>query len=157
MANDMPALRDIHLPPPPSLWPPAPGWWIAALLLLAALAAGLWLLRRGRARQRRRQRLLAEFDALLPASAAVESAPVYLAALSAFLRRLARAVSMDAATLQGDAWIRFLDRHGDGFAAYADALNDGAWRAQASVDVTSLHAIARRHLQHVLASELRHV
>jgi hypothetical protein len=157
MADNLPVLRDIHLPAPPAVWPPAPGWWLLAILALVALGFAVRLLLRRRARAARRRRLLAEFDALRPAAIDAGTTPAYLAALSAFLRRLARAVSADAAVLRGDDWIRFLDRHDDGFAAYADALNDAAWRPHAAVDVGALHALARTHLQRVLARELRHV
>uniref|UniRef100_UPI002148D212 DUF4381 domain-containing protein n=1 Tax=Tahibacter caeni TaxID=1453545 RepID=UPI002148D212 len=108
-------------------------------------------------RLQRARRLLAELDALRPASNDAATAPAYLAALSQLLRRVARAVRPDAGSLGGADWIGFLDRHGDGFAAYADALTDAAWRPTADVDVDALHALARRHLQRVLRSELRHV
>jgi hypothetical protein len=157
IADNLPQLRDIHLPAEPSAWPPAPGWWVLGLLALAALVAAVWLLRRHLQRRRRQRRLIAELDRLQPRSDDAAAAPAYLAALSQFLRRLARAVRADAASLRGEEWIRFLDRHGDGFGAYAGALNDAAWRPQASVDVQALHALARRHLQRVLRSELRDV
>lgn len=157
MAGNLPQLRDIHLPAEPSAWPPAPGLWVLGLLALAALIAALWLLRRHLRRRRRRRLLVAELDRLQPRSGEAAAVPAYLAALSQFLRRLARAVRTDAASLRGDEWIRFLDRHGDGFGAYADALNDAAWRPQASVDVQALHALARGHLQRVLHRELRDV
>jgi len=157
MADNLPVLRDIHLPAPPPLWPPAPGWWLLGVFALVLLGFAFVLWRRRRRRLRRAQRLLAEFDALRPAAADAATAPAYLSALSQFLRRVARAVRADAGSLAGEDWIRFLDRHGDGFAAYAGALNDAAWRPAANVDVDALHALARRHLQRVLQSELRHV
>lgn len=157
MADNLPQLRDIHLPAEPSAWPPAPGWWVLGLLSLAVLVALLWLLRRHLRRRRRQRLLIAELDRLQPRSNDADAAPLYLAALSQFLRRLARAVRTDAASLRGAEWIQFLDRHGDGFSAYAGALNDAAWRPQASVDVQALHAVARGHLQRVLRSELRDV
>ncbi len=157
MAGNLPQLRDIHLPAEPSAWPPAPGWWVLGVLALAALVVAIWLLRRHLLRQRRQRLLIAELDRLQPTSDDAAAVPVYLAALSQFLRRLARAVRADAASLRGDEWIRFLDRHGDGFDAYAGALNDAACRPQARVDVQALHALARGHLQRVLRSELRDV
>lgn len=157
MADDLPTLRDIHMPPPPSAWPPAPGWWVLGAGMLVALIVCAWLWRQRRRRARRQRRLLAELDALLPASHDAAAAPVYLAALSGFLRRLGRAVRADASTLHGDDWIRFLDRHGDGFAAYADALNDAPWRPQAAVDLGALHRLVRGHVQRVLYRELRDV
>lgn len=157
MADNLPVLRDIHLPEPPSTWPPAPGWWLLALIALLLIAFGLWRLYRARARAARHRRLFAELDALKPASVDAATTPAYLSALSAFLRRVARAVDAKAAVLHGEDWIRFLDRHGDGFAAHADALTDAVWRPRAAVDVPALHAVARTYLQRVLAHELRHV
>jgi hypothetical protein len=157
MADNLPVLRDIHLPPPPSVWPPAPGWWLLAVLALGLFVFAIWRLLRARARATRHRRLLAELDALKPAAVDAVTTPVYLSALSAFLRRVARAIDANAAVLQGEDWIRFLDRHGDGFGVHADALTDAVWRPRAAVDVTALHAVARKHLQRVLAHELRHV
>lgn len=157
MAGAAPELRDIHLPAAPGFWPPAPGWWLLAALLLALLCWAAWILR-GRLRRRARQRrLLAEFDGLHPAVGDAAAVPRYLAELSAFLRRLSRAVRADAANLRGAEWIGFLDRHGDGFAPFADALNDAPYRPRSEVDAAALHALARRHLQRVLETELRHV
>lgn len=157
MADDLPTLRDIHVPPPPSAWPPAPGWWVLGAGMLAALIVCAWIWRQRRRRTRRQRRLLAELDALLPATADAAAVSGYLAALSGFLRRLGRAVRADAANLQGDDWIRFLDRHGDGFAAHADALKHAPWRPQAAVDPGALHALVRGHVQRVLQRELRDV
>jgi len=157
MADNLPVLRDIHLPAPPPSWPSAPGWWLLGALVLLLLGFAFVMWRRRRRRLQRARRLLAELDALQPVTADAAGVPAYLAALSQFLRRVARAVRADAANLSGADWIGFLDRHGDGFAAYADALNDAAWRPVANVDVAALHALARRHLQRVLQSELRHV
>lgn len=97
-------LRDIHQPPAPSWWPPAPGWWIVAalLLLVAAIMAGIaWR------RHRRRQALQRLFDDSVR-TAATPAAQV--AAMSALLRRAARRRDPRADTLQGEAWLHFLDQ-----------------------------------------------
>lgn len=101
-ANPLP-LRDVHLPPAPAWWPPAPGWWLAAgavLLLLAAVLGWRWH-RRRRVRQWR-----AMFAA---AEGAADSPPARLAAISVLLRRAGRRLDPAADTLQGEAWLRFLD------------------------------------------------
>ena len=156
-ATAAPQLRDIHLPAEPGWWPPAPGWWLLALIVLALLVwAGLWLRRQLR-RSRRHRLLLAELARLRPQALDAAAVPAWLAALSAFLRRLSRAVRADAATLRGEDWIRFLDRHGDGFAAYAPLLLDAPYRPQGDVDAVRLHALVRTHAERVLARELRDV
>jgi Domain of unknown function (DUF4381) len=157
MAGELPQLRDIHLPAEPGWWPPAPGWWLLALLVLALLLFGLLRLRVRLRQRRRRAQILAELARLRPQALDAADVPAWLAALSAFLRRLSRAVRPDAATLAGADWIRFLDRHGDGFGAYAQALTDGPYRPQAGVDAQRLHALVQGHVHRVLDSELRHV
>jgi len=103
-----PELRDIHLPPAPPWWPPAPGWWLLAALALGLLAAGVWLLLRARKRQRRRDRILAEVDALAALHAA--DAQALAAGLHQLLRRVARTQDPAAARLRGEAWREALAR-----------------------------------------------
>ena len=111
-------LRDIHLPPEPSWWPPAPGWWIVfALALILLFFLSRWLLRAFR-RSRRRRALYASFEA----AAALSEPTMRAAAISQVLRRAARLRDPNAATLQGEEWLRFLD--GD-----AKAANDAAFSA----------------------------
>lgn len=96
-------LRDIHQPAAPGWWPPAPGWWIAfALVLLALLLLAAWQWRR----RRRRLAIAALFDGAV-ASAGTPAAQV--AAMSELLRRAARRRDRHADTLQGEAWLAFLD------------------------------------------------
>ncbi|MCD9027000.1 DUF4381 family protein [Luteimonas sp. BDR2-5] len=142
-------LRDIHQPPPPSWWPPAPGWWLlAAVLLLAAIAIGVLAWRRRR--QLRRYRDL--FDAQL---AGIDDPAARLAAMSALLRRASRRADPQADRLQGDDWLRFLDRgmrppvfeHGIGA-----ALRDGPFRRDAGdVDVAAVEAAARSRFAALMA------
>lgn len=104
-----PQLRDIHLPAEPGWWPPAPGWWLLAVLLLAALA-WLSLLLRARMVRRRRARQVAGLAADAAARLADEASGAELAAtLSELLRRAARLVEPRAASLQGEAWLGWLD------------------------------------------------
>ncbi len=105
-----PQLRDIHLPPAPSWWPPAPGWWLLAALLLLALLAALWLWRRQRATQRKRQQVLAEVD-WIAARYAQDGDPAALAsALHQLLRRVARRQHAPATQQRGAAWRQTLAR-----------------------------------------------
>jgi len=105
-----PQLRDIHLPPAPSWWPPAPGWWLLAALLLLALLAALWLWRRQRTTQRKRQQVLAEVDRIA-ARYAQDGDPAALAsALHQLLRRVARRQHALATQQRGTAWRQTLAR-----------------------------------------------
>ncbi|HEV8695370.1 MAG TPA: DUF4381 domain-containing protein [Lysobacter sp.] len=100
-------LRDIHQASAPSWWPPSPGWWLlVALVLILAVAWGYW--HRGRLRKRRA--IVALFD---EAIARAESLPAQIAAMSELLRRAARHRDAKANTLQGEAWLAFLDTGDD--------------------------------------------
>ncbi len=124
MSADSLPLRDVHLPPAPAWWPPAPGWWLlatAVLLLLAAVLAWRWH-RRRRLRQWRAMFAAADNAADPPATR--------LAAISVLLRRAGRRLDPAADTLQGEAWLRFLDgRKGTAFSQGAGhLLLDGGFR-----------------------------
>lgn len=146
--NAGPALRDILLPPP-GWWPPAPGWWLLALgLALGLIWLGRVLWRRWR-RRRRRQWVLAEFEAA--AQDGAEEPAARLARLSILLRRAAGRCTRSAAALTGADWLRFLDggdpaqpfSHGAG-----RVLADGPYRAQLEPDAlaAALPLIRRRLL-----------
>jgi len=142
--DSTPALRDIHLPPSPGWWPPAPGWWVVAAFLIVAFA---WAARRA-LRGRKRRRLIAasrrEYDRALDAAC---DAPGKLAAASMLLRRAAHASDPHAATLEGDAWLRFLD--GDDpaqpFSMGAGILlRDGGFRREVAGDIAPALSLARQ-------------
>jgi len=103
------ALRPLHAPPPIPWWPPAPGWWLLAGLLLAALLALLWW----RRRTRLQRAALRELDALVQSGGPAEK---QLAALNRLLKRYALACwpHSEVASLNGKAWLAFLDAHGGG-------------------------------------------
>jgi hypothetical protein len=156
MADDLPQLRDIHLPAEPAWWPPAPGWWI---LLILAIGIIVFLFMRGpRRRRARRDREVVGALARLQAQWQRDNDDArFVTALSEHLRRLSRLVRADAAALTGADWIGFLDRHGDGFAPMRDALLDAPYRPGATVDAARLYALVERHTRRVLATELADV
>jgi hypothetical protein len=108
-ATELP-LRDIHLPPAPSWWPPAPGWWLLALLL----ALAVWWLGRRLLRvlhQRRQREGLRAALRRIEQQHPLQREPVaLLAAASELLRRATRQHAPAALSLQGEAWLGFLDR-----------------------------------------------
>lgn len=102
-------LRDLHLPADISAWPPAPGWWLLALLLISLLAIALFqlvkIIRRNRYRRQALQQLLQlSYSSTEPAA--------YLQQLNRLLKRTALAASpaQNVASLNGEAWLAFLDR-----------------------------------------------
>jgi len=135
------ALRDVQEGSAPAWWPPAPGWWlvVGAVLLVAALLA--W---RTTHRRRRRAAILRLFDETV-ARAGTPSQQV--AAMSELLRRASRRKDPSAGTLDGEAWLRFLDAGmaRPVFSAGAGALlRDGVFRADvAARDSEALRVIAR--------------
>ena len=141
MSDPTLVLRDIHQPPPPSWWPPAPGWWMLAAALLLAFAAWAWWRRRKKTRRAAIARL---FD---DAVAAADTPAAKIAAMSEQLRRASRRVDANADRLEGDDWLRFLDRGMPQpvFAAGAGALlRDGGFRRDVvETEIAGLHAVAR--------------
>lgn len=131
-------LRDVHLPATPPWWPPAPGWWwiLGALCLLAVVGLG-------RAWWNRRRRLAMQrlFD---EAVAAAHTAPERIAAMSGLLRRASRRRDARADRLQGDDWLRFLDRGLETpvfLAGPGRLLAEGGFRRE--VDPAEYEALAR--------------
>jgi hypothetical protein len=132
-------LRDIHQPPAPSWWPPAPGWWIVAAVLLLAAATVSWFAWRRRRRRRALERLFDDSVHAAPTPAA------QVAAISELLRRAARRRDPRAGKLQGEDWLRFLDR-GSKRALFdgdeARLLLDGGFRPE--VDAVAVAALLPR-------------
>ena len=135
-------LRDIHPGAAPSWWPPAPGWWLLAALVLVVVAAYAWSRRR---KQNRLRRIAGLFDQTIDAA---EDAPAQIAAMSELLRRIAHQRSAAADTLQGEAWLAYLD-DGDATRPFTSGagrlLLEGGFRRDADPQqVAALRNIARR-------------
>ena len=135
-------LRDVHEGIAPGWWPLAPGWWgiLGALAIVATFVAWRVVVKR-----RRRAGILRLFD---DAVAAAGTPSQQVAAMSELLRRAARRKQANADTLEGEAWLRFLD---DGmpqpvFSAGAGSLlRDGGFRADvAAHESDALRVIARQ-------------
>jgi len=141
-------LRDIHQPEPHFWWPPAPGWWLLAGLALGLLAFGLWRRRRRRALRRA---ALAELRRIQTSGASPRR---QAAEVEMLLRRvaLARRPRAQVAPLQGEEWLRCLDRLGDTQAfsrGPGRALLRAPWDPKAPADLEALLALARLWLEKV--------
>ncbi len=140
-------LRDVHLPPPPGWWPPAAGWWwVAAALLLLILVVGVLLYRR-RARRRR-------WEHLFDTESAADSNAARIAAMSVLLRRAARRLDPGADTLQGDAWLHWLDGRKDKAFSQGPGrlLLDGGFRPHIDdAELAAFAPLARRRFLQLMA------
>ena len=114
LENQLINLKDIHLPPPVSFWPPAPGWWILSVLLISSFFFGaMWFYRVQKKRKPKNEalRILKNLQILHQNSQdELES----LRNLSNLLRRTALTIYENdtVASLQGSAWLEFLDKTG---------------------------------------------
>src|SRR5690348_9051641 len=156
MIADGPVLRDIHLPPA-GWWPPAPGWWgVAALAVLVACMV-VWLLWR-RARRRSRRAALREIDSLAAAYAQDGDMARLAEGASRLLRRVARLVDPDAASLSGDAWRAFLHRYARDAETQAalDRLVATRYLARPVVEAPALLAALRGWCRNALPGGGRH-
>lgn len=111
--NPLSTLKDIHLPQPPGLWPVAAGWYglifIVSLLLITAAVLLYRYYRRGRPRREALRQLAACEQQY---AAAETSADQISARISELLKRVALVYfpRSEVASLQGEAWINFLQR-----------------------------------------------
>lgn len=131
-------LRDVHEGTAPAWWPPAPGWWIVLALVVAIAGLLAWRSRRAR---RHRDAVLHLFD---DAVARAGTPSEQVAAMSELLRRAARRTQANADTLEGDAWLGFLDEGlpRPEFAGGAGALlREGGFRPE--VDAHAVEALRR--------------
>ena len=143
MIAAIPGLHDIHLPPSPGWWPPAPGWWLLAAAVLGAIA---WIARRRILVHHTRRAVPVPLDEFDSAIAAADSDPSRLAVASALLRRAAKIRHPEAAVLEGDAWMHFLDGTDPSrpFTQGAGTLlRDGAFRRQIDADVNLVLGLVR--------------
>lgn len=134
-------LRDIHQPATPPWWPPAPGWWLLLAIVIVLVAFAVWWHRR---RARRRQGWMRLFDDTV---AQAHTAPERIAAMSELLRRAAMQADPAARTLEGEAWLEFLDA-GESHRPFSRgpgaALLEGGFRRDGDVDqIAALQALAR--------------
>ena len=105
MDNNLPELRDIHLPDADiSWWPIAYGWWVILLgLVLAALMFEVFVYLRRKSKKRYALRLLDNVMSANIIAAAAQSSEI--------LRRICVFKYPKATALFGQEWIAFLNSH----------------------------------------------
>lgn len=137
-------LRDIHLPEPVSVWPPAPGWWFLVAVLVVAVIS-LWLVQRYKKKSRLSVLKMARNELKrISAEYALNKNPVgLLREISALLRRICISLfpREDVASLTGDAWLGFLNKHsGSGLFANGAGhlLTEAPYRREVDADQVEL-------------------
>lgn len=102
MENNLPELRDIHLPAESiSIWPLAWGWWfMVTVITVAVVCVLLYRLWRRKSKKLYALNLLSKLDGKTPVSA-IE--------LSEILRRICIYKYPQASSLLGEKWIAFLN------------------------------------------------
>lgn len=103
MNDNLPELRDIHLPDGVSIWPPAYGWFVILGSILALICLyKLYKYWRRKSRKVYALRLLSELDTTQVIPSAI--------AVSELLRRICVYRYPDAVSLDGDKWLAFLQQ-----------------------------------------------
>jgi len=121
---DLSQLRDIHLPEPVSWWPPAPGWWLLLGSVLLAFIV-FWFVLFHRRRNAWRRTALDTLKHLRKQYQSGQFSPQpVVSELSVLMRRVAISCfpREQAAQLNGEAWLEFLDRYRRSGAAFKTEL-----------------------------------
>ena len=111
MANDLTRLHDIHIPVAIGWWPLASGWYLLATTIAIACLIIFLLLRRYCVNGRAKREALRELSEYQRAYQHDKNSPLYSAAISELLKRVALAYypRTRVAGLRDDAWIKFLN------------------------------------------------
>ncbi len=145
-ADALAGLQDIHLPEPIGWWPPAWGWCVLGLMLMVGLIAlGLYIIRRYINGQKKRQalRLLKSYrqEYLDKANSQLGAARV-----SELLKRVALVYfpRMSVASLNGEAWINFLNTTSKGldFECVKQELLEIPYKPPKKCDLELLYSLA---------------
>ncbi len=110
MPDPLAKLRDIYTPPPIDFWPPALGWWLLALLIIIMATVSTHLIRRYRKKTAFKRDAVYLINQM---SDQCHDDLSYIQQLNSVLKQTALAVNPrhDIASLNGQAWLQFLDAH----------------------------------------------
>ena len=148
MASNLTQLRDIHQPDPIGWWPLAPGWYLLILVfVITCLLIGFFIHRyyfNGRAK-REALRALVTYQKQYEED---ENSQLLSARISEVLKRVALAYypRTRVASLQGDAWIMFLNSTAKGvnFNSVRVQLLELPYRPSKSYPLQPLVNVARK-------------
>lgn len=102
--DNLPEIRDIHIPDEVSLFPIAYGWWvILAGLIGAVVLVKLIIIAIRTSKRLYALKQLKNIDTVSPVVAAIK--------FSELLRRVCHLKFKEASALYGDDWIKFLNEH----------------------------------------------
>lgn len=147
IAQELARLRDIHMPGAISWWPLAPGWYLLAFLLIVLVLTTVYLLARFYRNNRAKRhalRLLATYQQQYQTNA---NNQLSAARISELLKRVALVYFPRAkvASLQGDAWIAFLNATAKGinFEHVRTELLEAPYQSDLSLDLNPLFQMVR--------------
>ncbi len=104
MDDNLPELRDIHLPDGVSIWPPAYGWWVVlGGIILALVCHRLFFYIRSKSKKLYALHLLQNIHCNNSINSVVQ--------MSEILRRICIYKYKEAAVLMGEEWLNFLNSH----------------------------------------------
>ena len=112
-ASELDKLRDVHLPLPLDWWAIAPGWYALGFMILVILISLTYLVRRYFIQSRPKRHALQLLTKYQKENA---NSQLSCALISELLKRVALAYypRSEVAGLQGEAWLDFLNRTGNG-------------------------------------------
>ena len=104
MDDNLPELRDIHLPEGVSIWPPAYGWYVIIISIIALyFFCKLYFFLRLKSKKIYALKVLAELDQNNVTQSASE--------ISELLRRICVYRYPEAVAFDGKKWLNFLQQH----------------------------------------------
>lgn len=115
-AQELAQLHDIHLPEPIGWWPLAPGWYLLALLVIAMLVTAIIFAVRYYKNGRAKRQALRLLETYRRQYQQDRNSQLNAARVSELLKRVALVYfpRSKVASLQGDAWILFLNNTAKG-------------------------------------------
>ncbi len=116
MDKDLSQLHDIHMPEAIGWWPLAPGWYLLVTGLVLTGALITFLFRRYYMNGRAKRKALRTLEAIQQQYLQDNNSQLCSAAISELLKRVALAYypRTRVASLQGDAWMVFLNETAEG-------------------------------------------
>ena len=146
--SELAQLRDIHLPEVIGWWPIAAGWYLLTALAILLVFGLIVLLRRYHMQRRATQQALHLWATYHQDYVKNRQAHIAAAHLSELLKRVALMYfpRAEVASLQGDAWIAFLNQSSKqlDFRTVRQALLEVPYQPRVDYDVEPLFTLVRQ-------------